>query len=1003
MKNTSWYNICMKNILYISILAVVFTYTTSVSATCYNVNYNAKFGMRDTSVSNNVSVLQLFLREFNFLAPGPSGYFGPSTLAAVKTFQARYGIQPVAGFVGSLTRAKIKEVSCSGNTNPIYNPPTGNANTVQYGQNSLSTHTLYNGENIIYRYKIKAPDNTSTTISDQNFTYTQSGIQTSGLKLEYSFDDYFGSSLLGSTFITDSSLNTSGYISKNLQFTLSSPLTIPAGRTLYVRVVQQVVSRNYGGSISIAHSRLGTERLTGDSASATPSVVITSQNTGETLTKNNSYTIRWSSTQLGNNKTLSLALVHTDGTVYSIGNVYGSDSGYGEYQWTIPSTIQARSGYRIRITSGTVSDVSDMTFTIQEPTPTVTVTSPASGDIWNLDSTTSRTISWTYAGLASTRIATVYLLFPDNTQCTLATTTLGQNSVSGSIRTNSCLGVVKTITPGSYKIGVGAVTPTGVPVLDYMDASFTITSNAVDPSLMVVTSPNGGNNLIATQSSTITWTTPSSISTTDLVSLSLDVYSSSGSSPYKTVPIATNIRNAKTYTWAVPATLSGIPYVASDRYKVTVIAQENTSLRDSSNDFFSINPLQRVVNLTAPTQTTIARDTDFTVSWNKSGFLDTDKLHVAITPVGGSTNTVIKSNVLVSDGSTTVKIPLTTALNSYRITLVPVSYAFGSGSTVTSNLFALTNKTGYSITPGTIGSQAKGDYVTTTWTTAGLTGANLSIRLLTAAGTPIAGVGAVSVSKSAGEKDILIPATLSDGQYKISYEGMSDGTTVTVYSNTFTVAEPAYAFSLIPQSSATRGTNTTVAWSGTRLRSGDTIALLIKDPVGNTVTKTSTFGAGSVSVAIPTSFASGTATIYATTTGVGYTRAALGAQQSLTVVDPVLPSITINGPSANSTSTGSITGSWTNNNFGSAASTITSLRVSLIQKKGATTNTSVIESGMSPSSTGIFIPIAPSGTLGSLRNVGIDLTFEYQLKVEALAGSTVVTSGTTVGTFRIQK
>jgi Putative peptidoglycan binding domain/Ser-Thr-rich glycosyl-phosphatidyl-inositol-anchored membrane family len=998
----------MKKIIYISMLAFVFAHTSIASATCYNINFNAKFGNRDTSLSNNVSALQSFLREFKYLAPGPSGYFGPGTFAAVKIFQSSNAISPVSGFVGQLTRSKIKTVSCSGdsyNPNPINNPPTGNSSTIQYGQNALSTHTLYDGQNIVYRYKITAPDNNSVTISNQNFSYAQTGLNVSSVTLQQSFNDYFNTSAINTATLSDSNLSGTGYMTKNFQFTFASPIVIPAGRTAYFQVVEQIYSRNYGGSLSIAHPQLGTEKLYADGANSSASIVVNSPNTGETLTKNSSYTIRWSTTQLGSDKTLSIALVHTDGTVYNIASVYGSNSGTGEYQWTIPSTIQARSRYRIRITSGSVTDVSDMTFVIQEATPKITVTSPTSSDTWNIDSTTARTISWTYEGFDSTRTATVYLLFPDGTQCTLATPTLGKNSISGSVQSNSCSGGTKTIVPGLYKIGVGATTPAGASVIDYTDTTFTIVSNAIDPALMAITSPNGGESLTATQDSVITWTTPSSIASTDYVSLSLDVYSSTGATSYKTVSIASSIRNAKTYTWSIPSTLGGVAYVSSDRYKIRVTADKNSFLQDSSNNFFSINPLQRVVTITAPTQTSIARDTNFTVSWNKAGFLSTDKLNIVFTPAGGTTRTVIASDITVNDGTATVKLPIATALNSYKITLVPVSYTFGSGSVVTSGLFALTNKSGYSITPSSVASTIyKGDYVTTTWSTAGLTAPNISVRLLTSAGDPIAGVGAVTVAATAGEKDILIPTTLPTGSYKFSYVGTSDGATVTAYSNTFTVTEPVYTFTLnSTPTSATRNDSVDIGWTSSRTKNADTVNIRIQDSAGNVVSKNSTIGALDVTIAIPSSFVAGAATVYATTTGVGYTRPVLSTSRSITIVNPVLPSITVQGPAINSTSTGSVTASWVNNNFSSAESTITSIRVSMIQSKGSVTKTSVIESGLPPSTTSLVIPIASNGALGTLKNVGIDLAYEYQIKVDAMAGSSVVTTGLTAGTFRIHK
>lgn len=998
----------MKKIILYLFLCVIFINTTQASATCYNINYNGKFGTRDSTYSNNISVIQAFLREYKFLVPGPSGYFGPSTLAAVKRFQATYGIVPVSGFVGNLTRAKIKSVSCSGDPynpiqNPIYNEPS-TGNSVRYMQNSLSSQNIYDGNNIIYKYKITAPDNASVSIPDETMSFTQSGVRTSGIKIQASSNDYFDYGITESSSIYDSVLDSTNYVSRNLKFSFYPAIVIPAGQTRYFQVVQNVSSRVTNGNVTISHPRMGSERLTVNSSSGGSGVTVTSLNSGEALTKNSSYTIKWSTTDIDNNKTIDISLVNTDGTSYPITTVYGSYAGYGEYSWTIPSTIPAKSGYQIRVSTGSARDVTDLTFTIKESAPSITVTAPTSSDIWNLDSTQSRTISWTYTGMESSRVATVYLLFPDNTRCIIGTATLGISTISGSLRSNSCIGVVKPITPGIYKIGVSAVTTSGVTILDYMDNSFTLTSDAVDPSLMKVLTPNGGESLVVTQSTNITWTTPSSVTATDLVNINLDVYTNTGTAPYKTFKIGSNA-NSKSYTWTIPSSLSTVPYVNSDRYKINVTSQKNTSLQDSSDTYFTIDTLQRVVTLTAPTQTSIARDTDFTVSWSKTGFLSTDKLNISIVPVGGTTNTLLKSNVLVQDGSAVVRIPLTMPLNSYRIKLTPVSYTFGSASLTTGSIFALTNKIGYSITPNTIASTIyKGDYVTTGWSSSGLTSTNMTIRLLTSTGSPIAGISSVSAPVSSGQKDVLIPATLPTGTYKISFESISDGTTVTVYSNTFTVTDPVYTFTLNSSpSSAVRNSNVDIGWSSTRAKTGDTVSLKIVDSSGNTITKNSTIGAQEVSINIPNIFVAGTATLYATTTAVGYTRPAITSSRTINITNPVLPSITVVSPAANSTSTALIQASWQNNNFASAVSTITSLKVYVIQKKGSITNSAVIESGLPPTTTSLAIPVASNGALGTLRNVGIDNAYDYQIKVEALAGSSVATSSVTVGTFKVTK
>ena len=116
----------MKKIIYIGVLCVALLHASYASATCYTINYSTKLGDKDNYLSNNVTLLQSFLREFSYLAPGPSGYFGPQTFAAVKSFQASNNVRPISGFVGPLTRAKINTVSCNTdiynpNTNPSYN------------------------------------------------------------------------------------------------------------------------------------------------------------------------------------------------------------------------------------------------------------------------------------------------------------------------------------------------------------------------------------------------------------------------------------------------------------------------------------------------------------------------------------------------------------------------------------------------------------------------------------------------------------------------------------------------------------------------------------------------------------------------------------------------------------------------------------------------------------------------------------------------------------------
>lgn len=73
----------------------------------YVFNNDLSYGMDN----NEVKKLQECLRydgEFNY--PTNTGLFAGYTLSAVKAFQSKYGIEPVAGYVGVKTRAKLNSL-----------------------------------------------------------------------------------------------------------------------------------------------------------------------------------------------------------------------------------------------------------------------------------------------------------------------------------------------------------------------------------------------------------------------------------------------------------------------------------------------------------------------------------------------------------------------------------------------------------------------------------------------------------------------------------------------------------------------------------------------------------------------------------------------------------------------------------------------------------------------------------------------------------------------------
>ncbi len=102
----------MKKSIFSLLIASAVAYTSAASDTCLDFSANLSRG----SESAVVLQLQNFLAAKGFLKVVPNGYFGPSTLVAVKAYQKSKGFaQP--GNTGPMTRAAIKKDSCAAPAN----------------------------------------------------------------------------------------------------------------------------------------------------------------------------------------------------------------------------------------------------------------------------------------------------------------------------------------------------------------------------------------------------------------------------------------------------------------------------------------------------------------------------------------------------------------------------------------------------------------------------------------------------------------------------------------------------------------------------------------------------------------------------------------------------------------------------------------------------------------------------------------------------------------------
>ncbi len=111
---------------------------------CADISFNLGYTSKDTDANNNaVSMLQDFLSAKGYLTVSYSGYFGRATKAAVIAFQKDNGINGT-GYVGPITRAKIKAIDCDGvsagaNSNSAVSAPANTAQPSAQATPSLSS------------------------------------------------------------------------------------------------------------------------------------------------------------------------------------------------------------------------------------------------------------------------------------------------------------------------------------------------------------------------------------------------------------------------------------------------------------------------------------------------------------------------------------------------------------------------------------------------------------------------------------------------------------------------------------------------------------------------------------------------------------------------------------------------------------------------------------------------------------------------------------------------
>ena len=348
----------------------------------------------------------------------------------------------------------------------------------------------------------------------------------------------------------------------------------------------------------------------GDGSSGSSTITVTSPNGGENWEPGSNENITWTSANLPTSCRIFINLFKGgvfDRTIVGSSGSYGSPddgtSNDGSYTWSIPSSLDESSDYKVIIIAATLvidamygdywenisSDYSDNYFTIEESTTsTITVTSPNGGENWEPGS--SHSITWSSSNLPGSYVA-IQLYRTGNFDHQISSSTYDDGSYTWSISSSQT-------ESDYYKVLIHSTTNTSVD--DMSDNYFTIEEPA--PTI-TVTSPNGGEDWETGTSHFITWN--SSNLSGNYVGIQLYRSGSYVSS------ISSSTTDDGSYTWSISSSQT-----ESDYYKVKIYSTSESSISDYSDDYFTIEePTSSSCNTPTNLQTINITTTSAVLDW----------------------------------------------------------------------------------------------------------------------------------------------------------------------------------------------------------------------------------------------------------------------------------------------------------------------------------------------------------------------------------------------------
>ncbi|MDP3682835.1 MAG: hypothetical protein Q8S01_02785, partial [Ignavibacteria bacterium] len=301
-----------------------------------------------------------------------------------------------------------------------------------------------------------------------------------------------------------------------------------------------------------------------------------------------------------------------------------STANTGSYSWTVPNTVTTLGKIKISDNvDASIKDISDNTFTISS----YTISSPTAASYWQ--SETTQPISWSISNVTNVKIE-----YSTNNGSSWATVI---SSVSAS--------------SGTYNWTLPASLATNqalVRISDVSNSANSLVSPVFKISNISVTTPNGGEILQAGATKNITWSAGSNIA-----NVFIEISTNNGS----TWASVTTAANTGSYSWLVPGT-------PTDSMKIRISDATKSSIKDESNNLFSINSLALTSPIGVEKIQTGKLYSNF-ITWTASSNIAFVK--VELSTDGGSTWSSYNNLVKASDGKYPVTFSSTTSQAKIRI------------------------------------------------------------------------------------------------------------------------------------------------------------------------------------------------------------------------------------------------------------------------------------------------------------------------------------------------